>query len=157
VVACATPEQKKTMIEAYQASGLSAPRFATLHVRGQRTGTSRGSIDSIHTCVCSLCSRVPQIATGSATGAAFNSTVTLAAVAGGRLPARWQLQGLNGHHFWAGINPGCGGFAPCPGFCVWCRVGARADRTRYGNMADHHMHHPRLTTTVGIRIERAII
>ena len=26
-----TPEQKKTMIEAYQASGLSAPRFAALH------------------------------------------------------------------------------------------------------------------------------
>ncbi len=26
-----TPEQKKTMVEAYQASGLSAPRFATLH------------------------------------------------------------------------------------------------------------------------------
>jgi transposase-like protein len=26
-----TQEQKKTMVEAYQASGLSAPRFATLH------------------------------------------------------------------------------------------------------------------------------
>jgi hypothetical protein len=26
-----TPEQKKTMTEAYQASGLSAPRFAALH------------------------------------------------------------------------------------------------------------------------------
>ena len=26
-----TPEQKKTMIEAFQASGLSAPRFAALH------------------------------------------------------------------------------------------------------------------------------
>jgi len=26
-----TPEQKKTMVEGYQASGLSAPRFATLH------------------------------------------------------------------------------------------------------------------------------
>ena len=26
-----TPEQKKTMVDAYLASGLSAPRFATLH------------------------------------------------------------------------------------------------------------------------------
>ena len=26
-----TPEQKNTIVEAYQASGLSAPRFATLH------------------------------------------------------------------------------------------------------------------------------
>jgi transposase-like protein len=26
-----TPEQKKTMVDAYQASGLSAPRFAALH------------------------------------------------------------------------------------------------------------------------------
>lgn len=26
-----TPDQKKTMVEAYKASGRSAPRFATLH------------------------------------------------------------------------------------------------------------------------------
>jgi hypothetical protein len=66
------------------------------------------------------------------------------------------FEGRGEHHFWGMANPGCGGLSPCPVFCVWYRVGARAGRTRYGNMAERFMHHPRLTSTIGARIERGI-
>jgi hypothetical protein len=33
-----TPEQKKTMVDAYRASGLSAPRFAAHHGRSEELG-----------------------------------------------------------------------------------------------------------------------
>ena len=59
-----TPEQKKTMVDAYLASGLSAPRFASLHgvpyqtlVSWIRKGKPEGTADtprSLHPALLSL-------------------------------------------------------------------------------------------------------
>jgi transposase-like protein len=59
-----TPEQKKTMVDAYLASGLSAPRFATLHGVNYQTLVSwikKGKIEgsptpprSLHSALLSL-------------------------------------------------------------------------------------------------------
>jgi transposase-like protein len=59
-----TPEQKKTMVEAYMASGLSAPRFAALHgvnyqtliswIKKGKTGGSAARPRSLHSALLSL-------------------------------------------------------------------------------------------------------
>ena len=59
-----TPEQKTAMVDAYLASGLSAPRFATLHgvnyqtlifwIKKRRTGDPAAPVRSVHPALLSL-------------------------------------------------------------------------------------------------------
>ena len=41
-------------------------------------------------------------------------------------------------------DPELGDILPSPGFCVWCRVGARASRTRYCGITARRKTIPRL-------------
>lgn len=80
-----TPEQKKTMVDAYLASGLSAPRFATLHgvnyqtlvswIKKGKMAGSAGPSQSPHPALWSL---VPaEIEDSTATGAGHAMEVLL--------------------------------------------------------------------------------